>query len=198
MRQLLQKRRICFSLTTAGAAAGRRAARRGGRPAIQRAPSSDIRLAEVGPAGCDGSIRFGFSLLSRSFAFEPVDLGVGKAWISSSETSLFNGLCEIFREKNSRALVLGGRRPNGGSAGTGGSAAHVERIDHEASLAPFLIFVNRLSRDTLLQKLQLQTSAAAVRFRPPQPVRGSRAPPIARDPEARRRREGISRQPAAR
>jgi hypothetical protein len=42
----------------------------------------------------------------------------------------------------------------------------VERIDHGASLALFLVFCNLLSRDTLLQKLQLQTSAA-VRFRPP-------------------------------
>ncbi len=81
--------------------------------------------------------------------------------------SLFNGLRGIFREKKSSGpcpAAAAERRKR--SAGTGGSAAHVERINHGASLALFLRFCNQLSRDTLLQKLWLQTSAA-VGFRPP-------------------------------
>ena len=56
----------------------------------------------------------------------------------------------------------------------------MERIDHGASLALILNFCNQLSRATLLQKLQLQTSAA-VGFRPPHraPAPGSSIAPIA-------------------
>ena len=175
----------------AGAAAGKAGAASrpkasGPERALKRRPSGWSRSGSSGgrPRWVDP---IWVSLIRALSLWNPSIQGLEKLgfpWILSCEMSFFNGLRGIFREKNSRAPVPRRAAERGKrSAGTGGSAAHVERIDHGASLALLLVFCNKLSRDTLLQKLWLQTSAAAVRFRPARQSAALGRPPIAQSPE---------------
>jgi hypothetical protein len=88
---------------------------------------------------------FGFSWTGRLHPRKPqlqlLD-SLGFPWILSSESRLINGLRGISREIFFAALLS--RR----AAGTGDAPVEVmrmHRIIHEASLAKFLLFVNRLS-----------------------------------------------------
>ena len=106
----------------AGAAAGKAGGagetegqRSRGRP---QAPSSPAGVGPAPPAaGRDGSIRFGISLIPRSFALEPVDSGVGKAWISLDSlvrNEPFQWVTRDFPRKK-----FAGPCPSAGGGGTG-------------------------------------------------------------------------------